>query len=105
MAALVTALTQAFIPGASPPEVRTPIVEMFMIQFASFDPRIYAKIGNRETVADFFLAKKFSGLRCGAASFLLEFAGSVLECPLKVLYLPKFRLWWKYPYGDSENVS
>ena len=31
MAALVTALMAAFIPGASPPEVRTPIVEILDI--------------------------------------------------------------------------
>jgi hypothetical protein len=31
MAALVTALIAAFIPGASPPEVRTPIVFIFAI--------------------------------------------------------------------------
>jgi hypothetical protein len=33
MAALVTALIAAFIPGASPPDVRTPIVLIFAICF------------------------------------------------------------------------
>jgi hypothetical protein len=43
MAALVTALIAAFIPGASPPEVSTPIVDIFAIlsKFLDHNTQIY----------------------------------------------------------------
>ena len=48
MAVRVTALIAAFIPGASPPEVSTPIVEIFAIIYSVYpNPRKFTNLQSR----------------------------------------------------------